>query len=98
MWIEWIRENDYVVQVHKALISQNAIKDVIHDSLERRWGVDETKRHLFEFVMIGVCREPRFWSILWLDWNLVKSLSKIDSGKDLALARESKISSMLGMG
>ena len=52
MFLNIIRENKCVVDVHPYKNPQVVSKDIIHDALKRRWRVTEAKEHKNPFEIV----------------------------------------------
>ena len=81
VFIRILREDEDVVDVHPYKDPQLVSKDIIHDALERRWSITETKGHNNPLEGTKLRVEGGFLDIFVLDSDLVKPTNKVDFRK-----------------
>ena len=81
VFIRILREDENVVDVHPYKDPQVVPNDIIHDALQRRWGVTEAKGHNNPLEGAKFCVEGGFLDIFVVDSDLVKPTNKVDLQK-----------------
>ena len=77
VFINILRKDENVVDVHPYKNPQGVSKDIIHDALERRWRVTEAKGHNNPFEGAKLCVEGGFLDIFVTDSNLMERTAKV---------------------
>ena len=69
VFIRILREDEDVVDVYPYKDPQVVSKDIIHDTLERRWRITEAKGHNNPREGAKLCVGGGFLDIFVVDWN-----------------------------
>ena len=76
-----LRKDENVVDVHPYEDPKVVSKDIIHDTLERRWRITEAKGHNNPLEGAKLCVEGGFLDIVVVYSDLVKPTDKVDLKK-----------------
>ena len=71
-----------VIEKHKDEPAEEDAQNVVHERLERRWGIAQPERHHKELVEAVMCAERRLGDVVGVHADLVVARTKVQLGEE----------------